>query len=80
VTFQRKKGVVIGVGEKENKKAFFQKMFPDEEFFKTDLDTHTIYFNPTHKIVLSNYFNNRNGIKLECLKDLYKFLNSRKYI
>jgi len=76
-------GVVIGVGDKENKKAFLEKAFHwDKEFemHKAVLDTHTIYFNPKYKIILSNYFNSRNGIKLVGLQDLYKFITTRKFM
>jgi hypothetical protein len=39
-----------------------------------------IYFNSDLRIILSNYFNSRNGIKMIGLKDLYKFIISRKFI
>ena len=76
-------GVVIGVGDKENKKAFLEKAMRWDDKFElhsAHLDTHSIYFNPKYKIILSNYFNSRNGIKLVGLKDLYKFITSRKFM
>ena len=78
--FAQRTGIVIAVGEKENKKRFFQTIYPPLEFHTAHLDSHTIYFNTHYKIVLSDYFNNRNGIKLEGLKDLYKFITSRKLV
>jgi len=75
--------IVIGVGDKENKKAFYEKVFhyeDDFEFHKANLDSHSIYFNLKHKIILSDYFNSRNGIKLRGLRELYNFLLSRKLI
>jgi len=77
--FDQTSGLIIGVGEKENKKRFFETLYPKIKFYAAELDNHKIYFNPG-KIILSNYFNNRNGIKLSGLKDLFKFIISRKYI
>ena len=73
-------GIILGVGEKENKKLFFKKFFPNDEFWKINLDSHSIYYNSKRKIILSDYFNSRNGIKLQGLKELYDFLISRKLI
>lgn len=70
--------LIIGVGDKENKRAFLEKLFPNK-FHTAQLDNHTIYFEPKLKIILSNYFNNRNGIKLKGLKDLYNFIVSRNF-
>jgi len=78
--FAQRTGIVIGVGEKENKKAFFKAIYPPLEFSKADLDTHTIYFNTHYRIILSDYFNNRNGIKLQGLLELYNFITTRKFI
>lgn len=76
--FIQSPAIIIGVGEKENKKRFFETIYPPIKLSKANLDTHSIYFNIDSKIILSNYFNNRNGIKLEGLLDLYKFITSRK--
>jgi len=78
--FDERTGLVIGIGEKENKKKFFETIYPDIIFHKSILDNHTIYFDPIRKIILSDYFNNRNGIKVAGLNDLYKFITSRKFI
>ena len=78
--FDTRTGLVIGIGEKENKKKFFETIYPNIIFHKSRLDNHTIYFSPDHKIILSDYFNNRNGIKVAGLKDLYNFITSRQFI
>jgi hypothetical protein len=78
--FDERTGLVIGIGEKDNKRRFFETLYPDIIFYQADLDTHNIYFSIKHKIILSNYFNNRNGIKIIGLKDLYNFIVTRKLI
>jgi len=72
--FIERTGLVIGIGDKENKKKFFEEIYPEIEFIKVDLPSHTIYFNKKYNIVLSNYFNSRNGIKMKGLKELYLFI------
>ena len=66
--------IIIGVGEKELKKNFLLKIFNDIEFHKINLGSHEIYYQPNYKIILSNYFNSRNGIKLQGLKELYSYI------
>ena len=78
--FDARTGVVIGVGDRHNKKEFFELLYPEIIFHKAELDNHNVYFSIEHKIILSNYFNNRNGIKLSGLKDLYYFITSRNLI
>lgn len=78
--FDNRLGLVIGVGDKKNKKMFFEKIYPNIKFHTAELNNHCIYFNLEHKIILSNYFNNRNGIKLVGLKDLYEFIISRNLV
>lgn len=72
--------ILLGVGEKENKKHFIKKLFPLEDPILINLDSHSIYYYPNKKIVLSDYFNSRNGIKLQGLRELYNFLLGRKLI
>ena len=75
--FYSRTGLVIGIGEKENKKRFFENIYPDIKFHTAELEHHKIYFSIANKIILSDYFNNRNGIKIVGLKDLYEFILSR---
>lgn len=71
----KKGSIVLGVGEKENKKVFFNNLFKEyEDFSKIDLESHSIYYHSTLDIILCDYFNSRNGIKLKGLQELYKFL------
>lgn len=78
--FRKTNAVIIGVGEKNNKRAFFEKQYPFPEFHTAELDTIKVFFNIEHKIVLADYFNSRNGIKLQGLQELYNFLLSRKLV
>jgi len=80
VVFKKRTGLVIGIGDKANKRKFFEKIYPDIQFIKSDLPTHTIYFDTKYKIVLSDYFNSRNGIKMSGLRELYEFLESRHLV
>jgi hypothetical protein len=70
--FEQIKGtIIIGIGDKENKKAFFETMY-NCQFEK--LDFINSYYNKEHKIILSNYFDNKQGIKLSGLRNLYDFI------
>ena len=76
--FHRTDALIIGVGEKKNKRAFFEKQYPFVKFHTANLDHTTIYFNLKEKIILCDYFNTRNGVKLSGLTDIYNFIISRK--
>jgi hypothetical protein len=78
--FEKRTGLVIGVGDKRNKKIFLESLDLGYDFHEADLDHHTIFFDIKNKIILSDYFNNRNGIKIIGLQDLYRFISSRRLI
>ena len=67
--------LIIGVGDKENKKAFFEKIY-DCEFTQFS----NFYYNSQHKIILSNYFDFKHGIKLTGLQTLYRFIKSNQLV
>lgn len=71
----KKESFIIGAGDKNNKKAFFETIYPEIKFSEEKLsDSYTIYFsNNIKKIILSNYFDNRT-IGLGNLKLLYEFI------
>jgi hypothetical protein len=77
----RNEGILLGVGEKEHKKIFLESLFKEyDPFIRISLDSHFIYFHSFLNIVLCDYFNSRNGIKLRGLHELYNFLLNRKLI
>jgi hypothetical protein len=69
-----KNSLLLGSGNKENKKAFFELIYPDIKFKTIILENIKIYFSENPKIILSNYFDNRRGIGLNGLKLIYKFI------
>jgi hypothetical protein len=72
----KKDAIVLGSGDKENKKAFFKTIYPTIQFKEEKLsETYKIYHsnNIDKKIILSNYFDNRT-LGLENLELLYNFI------
>lgn len=76
--FEYSLGLIIGVGDKENKKKVLEQIYPKIKFEEIDLITHKVYFSKDHAVILSDHFNNRNGIKLEGLRHLYNFIIDNK--
>jgi hypothetical protein len=68
-----KESLVLGSGDKENKKAFFKIIYPTIQFHETKLSDLKIYYSNNPRIILSNYFDNRT-IGLSGLKQLYHFI------
>jgi hypothetical protein len=66
--------LIIGIGDKESKKKFFEYIYKDIKFEEIILGKHLIYFNKERKIYLSNYFDYRCSIGLNGLKMLYEFV------
>jgi len=70
-----KTALIIGSGDKENKRAFLQTIYPEIEFAEYKLnETAKIYFSRYPKIILSNYYDHRSGIRLSGLKSIYEFI------
>jgi len=66
--------IIIGIGDKESKKKFFEYIYPNIKFEQIKLDKNMIYYNLEQKIYLSNYFDHRCGIGIDGLTLLYKFI------
>ena len=75
---ETKDSLIIGVGNKENKKLFFEILYKDSKFCQINLDSMDIYYEPEYKIILSDYFDYRGGVKLQGLKELFRVIISRK--
>lgn len=73
---QSPQSIIIGVGDKENKKRFFEQMNKNIQFTKQKIGDIELYVGNTHRIILTNYFNNRNGIKISGLHDLYRYITT----
>lgn len=70
-----KNALILGAGDKHNKKAFFEEIYPNIVFQQTVLnDIVEIYFSLDPKIILSNYYDNRSGVRLEGLRQIYHFI------
>ena len=65
--------LILGSGDRHNKKCFLQKIYPDIEFLTVNLKSTEIYVAKSPKIILANYFSYRNGIKLQGLKEIYEY-------
>jgi len=69
--------IIIGVGDKRNKELFFKYLYPDIEFKELIFSPHRPFlWNKEKNIVLSDYFDNRSGIKLEGLRILYQIIRN----
>lgn len=72
-----KNSLILGSGNKQNKKAFLETIFPSIKFEEISLsDKNQIYAAKNPKVILSNYYDYRNGIKLSGLKEIYHFILS----
>ena len=80
--FKQIKGtLIIGVGNKTNKRAFFQTLYPTIQFKELILnDKLEIYYSKECKIILSNYFDNISGIKLSGLREMYYFIKDNNLL
>ena len=74
-----KNALILGAGDKNNKRAFFQHIYPDIKFEEIELNEKLkIYVSKYPKIILSNYYDNRNGIRLSGLQEIYKYIIDNK--
>jgi len=71
-----KNALILGAGDKHNKKAFLEMIFPDISFKSVNLsDKIQIYVSNSPKIVLSNYYSSYTGLGLDGLKLLYNYMS-----
>jgi len=68
-----KNSLILGTGDKHNKKAFLEKIF-NITFETIELQNIQIFVSRNPKIILSNYYDNYSGIKLNGLKEIYRFI------
>jgi hypothetical protein len=70
-----KNALILGSGDRHNKKAFLELMYKDVKFESVTLenDIH-IYVSKTPKIILSNYYSPYTGLGLDGLKILYHYI------
>jgi hypothetical protein len=70
-----KNALILGSGDKHNKKAFFEEIYPNIKFQLVTLSSPIdIYFSKEPKIIISNYYDNRSGVGLNGLKEIYRFI------
>jgi len=70
-----KNSLILGSGDKHNKRAFFELIFKDIKFEEVILENDLqIYVSKTPKIILSNYYSSYNGLGLDGLKKIYHFI------
>lgn len=66
--------IKIGVGDKKNKEQFFKKSL------NINFESYNNFLiNKEHKIILSDYFDYRSGIKLKGLYELYLLIRQTKF-
>jgi len=72
-----KNALILGSGDKDNKKKFFETIYPDIKFEEYILLGNVkIYVSEFPKIILSNYYDHRSGVGLNGLKEIYRFVNT----
>ena len=70
-----KNALILSAGDKHNKKAFFEQIYPAIEFKILNLnDIVEVYFSDHPKIIISNYYDNRSGVGLRGLRQIYRFI------
>lgn len=68
-----KDSLIIGVGDRDNKRAFFEYLWPDVKFEEKILTKGTkVWVSENPRIILSNYFSAFSGIGLKGLQDIYE--------
>jgi hypothetical protein len=76
-----KNAIILGSGDKNNKRAFFELIYPDIEFRTITLNLNTqVYVAKNPNIILSNYYDNRNGIRLSGLFDIYQYIKNENLL
>ena len=72
--FNEVTGLILGAGDKHNKKAFFEYIYPTIKFENIKLESGLqIFVCYQPKIILSNYYSSFRGIGLSGLKEIYHF-------
>jgi len=72
-----KNSLILGSGDRHNKKAFLQLIYDDVKFEKITLENDIqLYVSKTPKIILSNYYSPYTGLGLDGLKTLYHYIEN----
>jgi hypothetical protein len=76
-----KNSLILGSGDKHNKKAFLEIIYPGIQFTNIYVsDKIQVYISENPRIVLSNYYSPYTGLGLDGLKLLYNFLAKNKIV
>jgi len=76
-----KNALILGSGDRHNKKAFFQTIYPDIVFETVTLNNNIqIYVSKNPRIILSNYYSPYTGLGLDGLKILYLYMVEKKIV
>jgi len=69
---------IISIGDMKNKKSFFELFFNINLIELSLNKSYKIYYNLDYKLLLTNYWDNKNGLGLKGLHKIYKFIKDEK--
>lgn len=76
-----KNSLILGSGDKHNKKAFLETIYDGIKFEYITLNNGTqVYVSKSPKIILSNYYSSYNGLGLSGLKEIYNYITKNNMI
>jgi hypothetical protein len=76
-----KNALILGSGDRHNKKAFLQLMYEGIQFKNVKLENDIqIYVSTKPRVILSNYYSPYTGLGLDGLKILYHYLVDQKIV
>lgn len=72
-----KDSLILGSGDKHNKKEFLKLVYPDIQFESILLDNSIqVYISKYPRIILSNYYSSYTGLGLKGLKVLFQYIQN----
>lgn len=76
-----KNSLILGAGDRHNKKAFFETIYPDIVFETVTLENNIqLYVSKTPRIIISKYYSPYTGLGLDGLKILYHYIFDKKLV
>jgi len=76
-----KNSLILGSGDRHNKKAFLEIIYPGVQFKNVSLPNDIqIYVSESPRIVLSNYYSPYTGLGLDGLKILYNYMAEKNIV
>lgn len=76
-----KNSLILGAGDRHNKKAFLTLVYPGIKFKSIKLENNIqIYVSDNPRIILSNYYSPYTGLGLDGLKILYEYIEKSRLI